>query len=85
MMTNRWIEQTLKAVKRRRHHQLILEAIRHLGSMGALARASGLSTSQISRLLWMQRGVTAEVAVALERATRGKITRRMLLPEIFQR
>jgi len=84
MENNHWAGEMLKRAKRRKHHPLIFKAIDYCGSQTLLAKAAGLSTPQISRLLWLERRVTGEVAVAIEKATNGTISRRQLCPHLFK-
>jgi DNA-binding transcriptional regulator YdaS (Cro superfamily) len=66
------------------HHRPIIErAIDIVGSQQKLAEAIGLSQQGVSYLLKQAPRVTAEVAVAIERATNGEIRREMLRPDIF--
>lgn len=76
---------TNRMAKRRKRNPQIRRAIEVTGSLTSLAKASGLSVPHISRLLWRERNVTAPVAIAIEKGTRGKITRQALLPDIFGR
>lgn len=65
------------------HRDLIKSAINALGSQEKLAEAIGLSQQGVSYLLHHAPRVTAEVAVAIERATKGKIRKADLRPDIF--
>lgn len=65
------------------HRDLIESAIKALGSQEKLAEAIGISQQGVSYLLRHAPRVTAEVAVAIERATRGKVRRSDLRPDIF--
>jgi DNA-binding transcriptional regulator YdaS (Cro superfamily) len=60
----------------------IRAAISHLGSQTKLAAAMGCSQQQISYLL-RSKTVSAKMAIRLEAATNGKITRHIVCPEIF--
>lgn len=65
-------------------HRLILQrAVAALGSQQKLAKAIGLSQQGVSYLLNKAPRVTAEAAVAIERATNGEIRRDQLRPDIF--
>jgi DNA-binding transcriptional regulator YdaS (Cro superfamily) len=57
-------------------------AIGHLGSQTKLAEAMGCSQQQISYLL-RAKTVSAKMAIRLEAATNGKVSRYTLCPEIF--
>lgn len=59
-------------------------AVELLGSQAALARACGYSRSGINLVLHGRRQVTAELAVAVERATGGEVTRVALRPDLFR-
>ena len=66
------------------HHRPLLErAIALLGSQQKLAAAVGLSQQGVSYLLNQAPRVAAEVAVAIERATKGAVTAAELRPDIF--
>lgn len=65
------------------HRDLLERAIRALGSQQKLAEAIGLSQQGVSYLLNNAPRVTAEVAVAIERATGGQVRRAELRPDIF--
>lgn len=64
-----------------RHH--IERAVALHGSQAKLARAVGCSQQYVSWLLHEGDQVSAEMALAFERATGGKITRIDLRPDIF--
>lgn len=62
----------------------IQRAVDLSGSQAKLARKAGISQQQISWLLSGDaRNVTAEVAVKIEKATNGAITRHHLRPDLF--
>lgn len=61
----------------------ILRAIEAAGSQAVLAERSGLSQQFISKLLNNERRVSAESAVAIHRATDGKIPCSVLRPDLF--
>ncbi len=58
-------------------------AVAKLGSQAKLAEAMGCSQQQISYLLKEATGITAEMAMAIDRATAGKVPRHELRPDIF--
>lgn len=64
-------------------HPLIEQAIRKMRSQGALARAIGSSQSAVSRMLLREIPVTAEAAVAIERATDCEVARWQLRPDLW--
>jgi DNA-binding transcriptional regulator YdaS (Cro superfamily) len=66
-----------------KHRPLIQRAIKAVGSQKKLADAIGLSQQGVSYLLHTAPRIRAEVAIAIERATGGKITRKQLRPDIF--
>ena len=63
----------------------IRRAIEDAGSQKALAKKAGLSQQMISFLVTRATTVSAEVAVKIERATDGKVSRRELRPDLFGR
>jgi DNA-binding transcriptional regulator YdaS (Cro superfamily) len=63
-------------------HDHILSAISHHGSQAKLAEAMGCSQQQISYLL-RAKAVSAKMALRIEEATGGKVSRHALCPEIF--
>lgn len=66
------------------HHRLLIErAVALVGSQQKLAKAIGLSQQGVSYLLNHAPKITAETAIAIERATRGEIRRAELRPDIF--
>lgn len=65
------------------HDPLIAAAIRAKGSQKALANAAGVEQQTISKLLNRQRKVTAEMAVAIDVATGGAVSKSQLRPDLF--
>lgn len=63
--------------------EFLAKAISLLGSQQALARASGVPQSTISRALYPPYCITPRVAVLIERATAGQVKRGELRPDIF--
>jgi len=63
-------------------HDHILAAIRVHGSQAKLAAAMGCSQQQISYLL-RANAVSAKMALRIEEATGGTVSRYALCPEIF--
>ena len=61
----------------------IRRAIEIAGSQRALADRIGLSQQGISYLLNEAPQVSAEIAIAIERATENQVTREMLRPDLF--
>ena len=61
----------------------IVKAIRELGSQSKLAEQVGCSQQLISSLARGEWRPTAEVAVAVERATRGSVRSSDLRPDLF--
>ena len=57
----------------------IAKAVALLGGQAALARACGLSSTAIHKLLHGQNQPSASTALAIERATGGRVTRLELL------
>lgn len=66
-------------------HDHIRRAIELTGSQRALAEKTGLSQQGISYLLNEARQISAEIAIAIDRATDGKVPREKLRPDIFGR
>lgn len=64
-------------------HPLISKALQKLGSQDKLARAIGSSQSAVSRMLLMEIPVSAEAAVAIERATERAVCRWELRPDLW--
>lgn len=64
-----------------RHH--LERAVKLAGSQRALAQKAGLSQQGISWLLNDADQISAEVAIKVERATGGAVTRQMLRPDLF--
>lgn len=58
-------------------------AIKLAGSQRALADKAGLSQQGISWLLNDAEQMSAEVALKIEKATAGQVTRQMLRPDMF--
>lgn len=63
-------------------NRLIREAVAQFGSQQKLAEAIGCCQQQISYLLRAKR-VSAEMAIAIDQATNGKVSRHDLRPDIF--
>jgi DNA-binding transcriptional regulator YdaS (Cro superfamily) len=63
-------------------HEHILAAISVHGSQAKLADAMGCSQQQISYLL-RAKAVSAKMALRIEQATNGTVSRHALCPEIF--
>lgn len=63
--------------------QHIKRAIQHCGSQQKLAEKIGLTQPGVSYLLTDAKNVSAEIAVAIERATEGAVSRRDLRPDLF--
>ena len=57
-------------------------AVQQFGTQAALADAAGVSQSAIAWALKRGRAGTT-LAIAIERATKGKVTRSMLRPDIW--
>ena len=62
---------------------LLQRAINKAGSQQALAAAIGVSQQQVSYLMTKAKRIPAEVAIAVERATEGEVTRAELRPDLF--
>ncbi|AYO83681.1 transcriptional regulator [Methylobacterium brachiatum] len=64
-------------------HPVISKAIRYFGSQALMAKAIGSSQSAISRMLLLEIAVTAEVAVAIDRASSGAVPRWEIRPDLW--
>ena len=62
---------------------LVARAIGLKGSQQKLAEAAGCSQQQISYLMKEAAGISAEMALKVERATDGLISRHDLRPDIY--
>ena len=62
---------------------LLLDAIKLAGSQSKLASAIGISQQGVSYILNQAGTISAEVAVAIERFSKGKIKKSELRPDIF--
>lgn len=62
---------------------LLQKAINKAGSQQALAAAIGVSQQHVSYLMTKARRIPAEIAIAVERATDGEVSRNELRPDIF--
>jgi DNA-binding transcriptional regulator YdaS (Cro superfamily) len=61
----------------------IARAVELKGSQAKLAADAGCSQQQISYLLNEAESITAEMAIAIDRATRGAVPKGKLRPDIF--
>ena len=66
-----------------KHQDLIQKAIDILGSQTALAKALGISQQGISYLLRHTSKPTAEMSLRIEKATKGKVSRSQLRPDLY--
>lgn len=62
---------------------LIARAVKLKGSQQKLAEAAGCTQQQISYLLNEASGISAEMALKMERATDGAVSRHDLRPDIY--
>lgn len=62
---------------------LVIQAVELKGSQQKLADALGCSQQQISYLLNEATKISAEMAVGIERATGGEISRQALRPDLY--
>lgn len=62
---------------------LLRQAVAEAGSQSKLAEGIGLSQQGVSYLLTKSKSVSVEIAVAIDRFTKGKISKRALRPDIF--
>lgn len=61
----------------------VARAVELKGSQAKLAGAAGCSQQQISYLLNEAESITAEMAIAIERATDGVVPKEWMRPDIF--
>jgi DNA-binding transcriptional regulator YdaS (Cro superfamily) len=61
----------------------VARAVEIKGSQAKLAADAGCSQQQISYLLNEADSITAEMAIAIDRATNGEVSREQLRPDIF--
>lgn len=61
----------------------IQQSVQILGSQKALADAIGVSQAYVSHFMTGRRTVTPELCVRIEKATRGKVKRKTIRPDIF--
>lgn len=61
----------------------VLKAVEIKGSQAKLAAAMGCSQQQVSYLINYAHSISAEMAVAIDMATKGAIPRRVLRPDIY--
>lgn len=62
----------------------IERAVELKGSQAKLAEAMGCSQQQISYLLNEAKSITAEMAIAIDTATNGAVSKASLRPDVFQ-
>lgn len=62
---------------------MIERAVKAKGSQAKLAEAMGCSQQQISYLLNQATSVTGEMAVSIDRATLGQVSKHELRPDLF--
>lgn len=67
-----------------KHRELVEQAIKLKGTQANLAAAMGCSQQQISYLLAAKR-ISAEMAVAIDRATDGVVSKEVLRPDLYGR
>lgn len=67
-----------------RHRELIRRAVAIVGSQGKLGKKLGITQQGVYYLLYKAEKVTGEMALAIESATNGKVTRKMLRPDLFR-
>ncbi|MEE7504159.1 transcriptional regulator [Methylobacterium mesophilicum] len=65
-------------------HPAIAEAVTLFRSQGRLAAAIGSSQSAVSRMLLREIPISAETAVAIEKATRRQVPRWKLRPDLWK-
>ena len=65
-------------------HSHLKRAIEITGSQRKLAEAIGCSQQHVSFLMHHAKTLSGEIAVKIERATDGQITRHELRPDLFE-
>lgn len=63
-------------------HSLIRSAIKHKGSQAKLAADAGCSQQQIAYLLTAKK-ITGDMALAIDKATDGQVSKHDLRPDLF--
>lgn len=63
--------------------ELLKDAVKAAGSQSKLAEVLGISQQGVSYIINHADSVPAEVAVAIDRFTNGKISKSALRPDIF--
>lgn len=58
-------------------------AVSALGSQAKLAAEAGCSQQQISFLLTTAKTITVEMALSIDKATKGLVSKRDLRPDVF--
>jgi DNA-binding transcriptional regulator YdaS (Cro superfamily) len=64
-------------------NEVIRSAIHAVGTQAALARAGGFSQQHVSKLLNGERTASGTMALKIERATGGAVTRADVRPDLF--
>ena len=64
---------------------LIEKALEGFGSQAALAEAAGFSQTAINFILNGKMGISAEMAVGIDRATGGRVSKSDLRPDLWPR
>jgi DNA-binding transcriptional regulator YdaS (Cro superfamily) len=83
-LTNFWRRRLAERLKAEEHNKVVAKAIKLSGGSAAeLARKMGITGPHLSRMLFCQREVTAEMAIAFEKALHGKIKRSDFRPDLF--
>ena len=72
---------TLVKIRKNLH---LLRAAEAVGSQSDLARKVGCNRALVNHMIIGRRGITAEMAVAIEQATDGAVSRADLRPDLFR-
>lgn len=64
-------------------HPLIFKACELVGGQVALAKSLGITQPGVSWLINKAKRPSAEIAIKIERATNGEITKEMLRPDVW--
>lgn len=62
---------------------LVKRAVEIAGSQQKLAKAIGISQQRVSHLLTTAPKISAEIAVAIDRFTKGAVSKEALRPDLF--
>lgn len=67
------------------NQEALAEAVKIAGNQGALAELIGKTQQAVSLMVRGKTRISAETAIAVERATNGRVPKWKLRPDIFER